>query len=112
MQRRQFVMAGVVTAALVALFFIVKPGGSDKNEVGPAEQPAQMVIHVNKDAKADGGILDAEFTQGQRIKIKVTSDVAGEVHFHGYNVMKTVKKPGGSVTFDVPATIEGVFEME
>ena len=39
------------------------------------------------------------------------SDVADEVHMHGYDIVKDVK-PGGSVTFDFPATIEGVFEAE
>jgi hypothetical protein len=71
-----------------------------------------MVINVDKNAKPVGGLLDSEYTQGQQIKIKVTSAIPGEVHFHGYNIMKTITKPGGSVTFDVPAKLEGVFEME
>ncbi len=39
------------------------------------------------------------------------SDVSDEVHMHGYDIMKDVKA-GGSVSFDFPATIEGVFEAE
>jgi hypothetical protein len=112
MQRRQIILAGVVTVLIVVVFIVAKSGGGGSNDVGPANQPPLQVIHVNKDAKADGGILDAEYTQGQKINVKVTSEIPGEVHFHGYNVMKTVKKPGGSVTFNVPATIQGVFEME
>jgi hypothetical protein len=33
------------------------------------------------------------------------------VHFHGYDVAKDVEA-GGRVEFDVPATIDGVFEVE
>ena len=39
------------------------------------------------------------------------SDVSDEVHVHGYDIMKDVEA-GGSVSFDFPATIEGVFEAE
>jgi hypothetical protein len=41
----------------------------------------------------------------------VDSAVADEVHLHGYDIPMDVKA-GGSVTFNVPATIEGVFEAE
>ena len=111
MQRRQIIIAGAVTALLVVLFIVSKSGGGG-NSSGPSTQPPLMTISVDKNAKPVGGILDSEYTTGQHIKIKVTSAIAGEVHFHGYNIMKTVKKPGGSVTFDVPAKLEGVFEME
>ena len=111
MQRRQIIMAGAVTALIVVLFIVIKSGGGSSSS-GPSTQPPLMTISVDKDAKPVGGILDSEYSTGQRIKIKVTSAIAGEVHFHGYNIMKTVKKPGGSVTFDVPAKLQGVFEME
>ncbi len=39
------------------------------------------------------------------------SDVSDEVHVHGYDMMKDVKA-GGSVSFDFPARLEGVFEAE
>ncbi|MFN8162742.1 MAG: hypothetical protein U0R26_02725 [Solirubrobacterales bacterium] len=39
------------------------------------------------------------------------SDVSDEVHVHGYDLMKDVKA-GGTVEFDFPASIEGVFEAE
>ena len=41
----------------------------------------------------------------------VESDVADHVHLHGYDVSQDVAA-GGKVEFDVPATIEGVFEVE
>ncbi len=44
---------------------------------------------------------DLTFTEGDDIRFRVDSDVADEVHFHGYDIGKDVKA-GGSVTFDVP----------
>ena len=48
---------------------------------------------------------------GERIHFVVESDVDEEVHLHGYDVAKDVTA-GGRVAFDVPATLEGVFEVE
>ena len=45
------------------------------------------------------------------MRFKVESAVADEVHMHGYDIGKDVKA-GGTVTFDFPATLEGVFEAE
>jgi hypothetical protein len=41
----------------------------------------------------------------------VQSDVADEIHVHGYDLKKDVTK-GGSVTFTFKGTIEGRFEVE
>ncbi len=64
-----------------------------------------------RDGQPVGGVQDLSFTQGDDIQFKVESDVADEVHFHGYDVGMDVEA-GGSVTFDVPATDAGVFEVE
>ena len=65
----------------------------------------------SRTAQPVGGIQDLTFTEGDDIRFKVDSDVSDEVHFHGYDVGEDVKA-GGSVEFDVPATITGVFEVE
>jgi len=41
----------------------------------------------------------------------VRSDVADEIHVHGYDKKEDVPA-GGSVRFSFPADIEGVFEVE
>ncbi len=64
-----------------------------------------------KNGEPVGGVQDLEFTAGDDIVFKVTSDEAAEVHFHGYDVAEEVEA-GGEVEFDVPADIEGVFEVE
>ena len=50
--------------------------------------------------------------RGQKVRIRVQADRAEEVHLHGYDVMKEVPKGGGTVTYDLPAEIEGEFEAE
>ncbi len=45
------------------------------------------------------------------MRFRVESDVADEIHVHGYDLKKDVPA-GGSVSFSFPASIEGVFEVE
>jgi hypothetical protein len=56
-------------------------------------------------------VAELEFERGERIRFVVRSDVADHVHLHGYDVFMDVEA-GGEVEFDVPATIDGVFEVE
>jgi hypothetical protein len=58
-----------------------------------------------------GGVQELSFGSGDQIRFRVTADAPAEVHFHGYDVMMDVG-PGKPVTFDVPADIEGIFEVE
>jgi hypothetical protein len=76
----------------------------------PPPAPATPVVTV-KDAKPVGGIKRLKFTKGDRIRFKVVSDTADEIHFHGYDIAQDVKA-GGSTTFSVKATIEGRFVVE
>ena len=41
----------------------------------------------------------------------MTSDVADEIHVHGYDLHKDVTK-GGTVSFDFPAKMDGGFVVE
>ena len=58
-----------------------------------------------------GGVQKLEYKKGDRIQFTVTSDVADEIHVHGYDLKKDVPA-GGTVRFSFPASIEGVFEAE
>jgi heme/copper-type cytochrome/quinol oxidase subunit 2 len=58
-----------------------------------------------------GGVRRLEYEKGDRVRFKVQSDVADEIHVHGYDLMKDVTA-GGTVTFSFPASIEGRFEIE
>ena len=64
-----------------------------------------------KGGKPVGGIQRATVKKGQKVAIVVHSDVADEVHVHGYDLHKDVDA-GGTVRIEFPATITGVFEAE
>ncbi len=75
----------------------------------PAEPAVRTINVVN--GQPEGGIKTISYTKGDQVRLKVSSDVADEIHVHGYDLMKDVEK-GGSVQFSFPATIEGRFEIE
>jgi hypothetical protein len=93
-------IAAVVTAAFVVA------GCSNGTAV------TKGVTHIQvKNAKPVGGVKKIVVNKGQPVRFVVTSDVSDEIHVHGYNFHKDVKA-GGSVAFDFPATIDGVFVIE
>lgn len=52
-----------------------------------------------------------EVNKGDEVEIVVTSDVADEVHIHGYDLLADVAA-GGTVSIAFEATIQGIFEVE
>lgn len=121
---RVVVFLAAVVAAL-ALFVVLRnnDGDDDFKVIEPAatatEQaqtdqapgagaPPEIVI---RNGEPVGGVAEYELARGERIRFVVSSDVDDEVHLHGYDVSKPVKA-GGEASFDVPATIEGIFEVE
>jgi hypothetical protein len=104
-------LAGVVAIAVIA-FIVAQSGGSDSNDKtnsttsGSGTRPIQIV-----GGKPVGGIRKLKVNKGDRVRFAVTSDVADEIHVHGYDFMKDVKA-GGTVRFDFPAKIDGSFVIE
>jgi len=115
------VVAGIaVVAVAVALFVVLKDDGKSasekveeqtKTEHAGANGSPEITTIVIKHGKPVGGIAQLTYNEGEQVRFKVDSDVSDEVHMHGYDIMKDVEA-GGSVTFDFPATLEGVFEAE
>jgi hypothetical protein len=109
--------------AAVVILFIVLSGGDDNNDSGSSSTTStaqsggtktvevKTSVVVVKDGKPQGGIQKFDYKKGDRIRLVVRSDVADEIHVHGYDLKKDVPT-GGSVTFAFPASIEGVFEVE
>ncbi len=103
------VVAGIaVVVVAVVLLVVLNNDNSDKAKPTDSGKVTTIVI---KNGKPVGGIAQLTYNEGEQVRFKVDSDVSDEVHMHGYDIMKDVKA-GGSVTFDFPATIEGVFEAE
>jgi hypothetical protein len=89
-------------------------GGGQGNGSGGNEQPPpkpEVPTIFLRNGQPLGGVEELSFSQGDDIRFKVGSDRAWEIHFHGYDVSKEVSA-GGSVSFNVPAELEGVFEVE
>jgi len=83
----------------------------------PADSPesasmgGKVPTIVIRNGEPVGGIKQLEYNAGDEIRFEVKSDVADEVHVHGYDLMEDVPA-GGTVSFDFPAEIEGIFEAE
>ena len=82
----------------------------DSTSTSTDTQPAVQTIVV-ENGRPKGGIKTISAKKGDQVAFKVSSDVADEVHVHGYDLKKDVEA-GGSVTFAFKATIEGRFEVE
>jgi hypothetical protein len=98
--------AGLLVVAIV-LLILLKGGGEESGGTDAGTAPTIVI----ENGKPLGGIREFSYEKGDRIRFEVKSDVADEVHVHGYDLMKDVKA-GGTVAFDFPASIEGVFEAE
>jgi hypothetical protein len=120
---------GVIAAgvAVVVAGFLIASGGDDKKSKeassttattpaattggGGKPKPAGPPKIVIKGGKPVGGVAKIRVKKGGRVRFDVESDVADEVHVHGYDLKKDVAK-GGTVSFDFPAKIDGEFEAE
>lgn len=130
LSRRLLPLAAVLVAALVA-FLVLRPGkeadpadsppstgaattparsGSPSKAPARAAAPSPTVIRVRA-GKPVGGLARLRAREGQRVRFVVASDVADEVHVHGYDLKRDVTA-GGRAAFSFPATITGVFEIE
>jgi hypothetical protein len=124
------VAIGLATLAAVVVLFIVFAGGDDEgdNTTTTATTQAQTTSTTDttqtrepevaadeqitvRNGRPVGGVKELSYNSGDRIRFVVTSDVADEVHVHGYDIAKDVRA-GGSVRFGFPAKLEGVFEVE
>jgi hypothetical protein len=82
------------------------PDGPESASMG-----GQVPAIVIRGGEPVGGIQELEYEAGDQIRFEVRSDVADEVHVHGYDLSEDVAA-GGTVSFDFPAEIEGIFEVE
>ena len=127
---RALIALGALAAVIV--LFVVFGGGDDDStpsttsatqttqgptgtttstdETPPPPRPKVDRI-VIRNAKPVGGVKELSYENGDRVRFRVSSDTADEVHLHGYDISKELPA-GGSVLFSFPASIEGVFEIE
>ena len=82
-----------------------KPDKPDK-----PDEPEVPTVEV-RDGEPVGGVQELEFQSGSQAQFAVESDVADELHFHGYDLYIDVE-PGKLETVSFKADIEGLFELE
>ena len=75
-----------------------------------AEKPTVVNIVV-ANAAPQGGIVRQTVNKGDRVVLVVKSDVADEIHLHGYDLSRDVKA-GGTARLPFTATLPGRFEVE
>jgi hypothetical protein len=134
--RTRTLVIGIAAVAAAVILFVVLQGGDDDGDSeqtpttttavdeqtggnqgsqgsGGSQEPEEPEVAtiVVRNGQPVGGVQELEFAKGEDIRFVVESDVAEEVHLHGYDVAEEVEA-GGEVSFDVPATLEGVFEVE
>jgi hypothetical protein len=80
----------------------------DKESTAPKPTVETIVI---RNGKPVGGVRELDYTAGEQVRFRVRSDVADEIHIHGYELSEEVAA-GGSASFSFPADIEGIFEVE
>jgi hypothetical protein len=103
---------GVVVLAVVLLIVLKDSDDSGSGQQGSVEGAALAVpTIVVKNGAPEGGVRSLTYIKGDQIRFQVDSDTGDEVHIHGYDLSEDVEA-GGSVRFDFPADLEGVFEVE
>lgn len=76
------------------------------------EEPDSRTIRVAvRDGQASGDTGRVEVPLGTLVTVAVTSDVADEIHVHGYDLEEQIP-PGGTGSVSFTADIPGVFEVE
>lgn len=132
MRDKRLLIGLVVIVALVALFLVFRPGDDDEEGTGTttsaatapptiepttteaattaAPEATQLVVTIRGGEPVDG-IVRAEAHKGDPVVVIVRSDVADEVHVHGYDLMADVA-PGKPVRIEFTADLTGRFEIE
>jgi hypothetical protein len=96
------------SSAATAASVTTASNGSGTSSDAAAEQRIEVTF-AHGAASGDTGRV--KVATGTAVTLVVTSDVADEVHVHGYDIEKQLTA-GEPVTLQFDATIAGVFEVE
>jgi heme/copper-type cytochrome/quinol oxidase subunit 2 len=125
--RNRWLLVALGIAVLVGLFLWLRPDSTEPTSttsptpeptvtatdetVEPTSTPSLDAIEIEvEDGQVDGPET-ITVAQGDHVAFEVTSDVADEVHVHGYNLMFDVEA-GVKTLVELDATVPGIFEIE
>ena len=97
--RARFSLLGAALAVVVAVVIVIVGAGGKTTYT--TDNPV-----LNGDS-----VVKLRFKKGDTVKFRVDAPIDTEVHVHGYNFMKDVKK-GVESQFTFPGTIDGIFVIE
>jgi hypothetical protein len=107
-------LAGCGSEAKPAATKSPSPAASPSAATSPTPSPTAAAPTVRVEVK-DGKVVSGKGThkvkQGSRVVIEIVTDVADEVHLHGYD-KEVQAKPGKPARLTFTANIPGVFEVE
>lgn len=110
--RTRMVLIGLAVAVIaIAIVITASSSSTSKKQSTSGTAPAAPQVVVVRGANPVGGIKKLTFNKGDHARFVIDSDVADEIHVHGYDLMKDVAA-GHRVTFDFAATKDGIFEVE
>lgn len=107
----RWIVIVLVIAVIGALFLSLNPSGksNDQGPSAPTASPVAIDITVAGGKVTGGG--DVSVREGSQVTVSVKSDVADEVHIHGYDLHGDVA-PGKPVDIIFTADAAGKFEIE
>ena len=128
-RQRLIFLAIAVVIAIVAVVAVAAGGGDDGEQAGDTPTPTPTATATPTGTAepeetetptpeptppppplmSNGETL--RFTEGERIRFRVRSPDADEIHVHGYDITKNAG-PGTPARFVFRADLEGVFEVE
>jgi heme/copper-type cytochrome/quinol oxidase subunit 2 len=127
--RARLVLLAATVLAAVVLFLVLRPGdeqptqsatptsetstSTDSETGATTTAETSGAVGVQIEARGDGSasIRRVTIERGQRVTLIVSSDVADEVHVHGYDLMADVA-PGSPARISFEASVPGRFDVE
>jgi hypothetical protein len=83
----------------------------DRWEDAGSAKTIEIPTIVVRDGEPVDGVAELEFSAGEEVRFRVSSDQAEEIHVHGYDISEDVPA-GGTVEVSFPAELEGIYEAE
>ena len=122
---RKVALIAASLGLLLSLFLVLKPGDDEGAAPAPtatattttapvttaSEEPETVTIRISVPAGTAPTIRRFSVQRGRTVELVVQSELADEVHVHGYDLMADVA-PGEPVTISFEATAAGRFEIE
>ena len=112
LRRWSLLAAAGVMAGLVTLLVAACSGASPAPATPPPVAGPAQVVEINYvNGAVQGGVSRTPVQLGRKVRLVVNSDVADEVHVHGYD-LKAEVPARGTGTVEFMADQAGVFEVE